>query len=185
MWTNLINKYTNNVRLRYIRYCLKQPSMWKVTVRSKLHCLAEVPVTRARKCLILQAFNSGLKDATTADHTWIPNRPGRSLLNRDCLYWPLQTKPTDGLRNVETEYRQAGGTTLLGFDFRRRLDRPRGSPSFLYNGYRVFPGGKETGAWCWPPRFFYSAFGKSLCSYKRCWKGCPRASIQAWTRLIN
>jgi hypothetical protein len=31
----------------------------------------------------------------------------------------------------------------------------------------------------------YSEFGKSLCSYKRCWKWCPRASIQAWTRLIS
>jgi hypothetical protein len=30
----------------------------------------------------------------------------------------------------------------------------------------------------------YSAFGKSLCTYKKCWKWCPRASIQAWTRLI-
>ena len=27
-------------------------------------------------------------------------------------------------------------------------------------------------------------FGKSLCTYKRCWKWYPRASIQAWTRLI-
>jgi len=24
-------------------------------------------------------------------------------------------------------------------------------------------------------------FGKSLCTYKSCWKWCPRASIQAWT----
>jgi hypothetical protein len=30
----------------------------------------------------------------------------------------------------------------------------------------------------------YSAFGKSLYTYKRCWKWCPRASLQAWTRLI-
>jgi hypothetical protein len=30
----------------------------------------------------------------------------------------------------------------------------------------------------------YSSFGKSLCTYKTCWKWCPRASIQAWTRLI-
>jgi hypothetical protein len=30
----------------------------------------------------------------------------------------------------------------------------------------------------------YSAFGKSLCTHKRCWKWCPWASIQAWTRLI-
>jgi hypothetical protein len=32
--------------------------------------------------------------------------------------------------------------------------------------------------------FWYSAFGKSLCSYKRCRKWCPRASVQAWSRLI-
>jgi hypothetical protein len=31
----------------------------------------------------------------------------------------------------------------------------------------------------------YSAFGKSLCTYKRCWKWCPRASIQAWTGLTK
>jgi hypothetical protein len=30
-----------------------------------------------------------------------------------------------------------------------------------------------------------SAFGKSLCTYKKCWKWCIRASIQAWTRLIR
>jgi hypothetical protein len=30
----------------------------------------------------------------------------------------------------------------------------------------------------------YSAFGKSLCTYKSCWKWCPRASIQTWIRLI-
>jgi hypothetical protein len=27
----------------------------------------------------------------------------------------------------------------------------RGPPSLLYNGYRVIPGGKAVGAWCWPP----------------------------------
>jgi len=26
-----------------------------------------------------------------------------------------------------------------------------GPPSLLYNGYRVFPGGKAAGAWRWPP----------------------------------
>jgi hypothetical protein len=31
----------------------------------------------------------------------------------------------------------------------------------------------------------YSAFGKSLCTYKRSCKWCPRASIQARTRLIS
>jgi hypothetical protein len=31
--------------------------------------------------------------------------------------------------------------------FRTPIDRPRGPPSLLYNGYRVFPGGKATKAW--------------------------------------
>jgi hypothetical protein len=30
----------------------------------------------------------------------------------------------------------------------------------------------------------YIAFWKSLCTYKSCWKWCPRASIQVWTCLI-
>jgi hypothetical protein len=30
----------------------------------------------------------------------------------------------------------------------------------------------------------YGVFGKSLCTYKRCWKLCPRAPIQALSRLI-
>jgi hypothetical protein len=32
--------------------------------------------------------------------------------------------------------------------FSSRQNRPWGLPSLLYNGYRVFPGGKVTGAWC-------------------------------------
>jgi hypothetical protein len=35
--------------------------------------------------------------------------------------------------------------------FRTRPNRPWGPRSLLYNGYRVFPGGKAAGAWCWPP----------------------------------
>ena len=34
--------------------------------------------------------------------------------------------------------------------FHIRPDRPWGPPSLLYNGYRVFPGGKAAGAWLWP-----------------------------------
>jgi hypothetical protein len=35
--------------------------------------------------------------------------------------------------------------------FRSRPDRPWGSPSLLYNGYRVIPGGKAAWTWRWPP----------------------------------
>ena len=33
-------------------------------------------------------------------------------------------------------------------DFHTRPDLPWGLPSLLYNGYRVFRGGKAAGAWC-------------------------------------
>jgi len=35
--------------------------------------------------------------------------------------------------------------------FRTPTDRSCGPPSLLYNGYRVFPGGKADGVWRWPP----------------------------------
>jgi hypothetical protein len=38
--------------------------------------------------------------------------------------------------------------------FRTPPDWPWGPPSLLYNGYRVFPGGKAARAWCWPPTPF-------------------------------
>jgi hypothetical protein len=39
---------------------------------------------------------------------------------------------------------ESGGGAI----FRIRPDRPWGPSSLLYNGYRVFPGGKVAGAWC-------------------------------------
>ena len=40
------------------------------------------------------------------------------------------------------------GSNLGGGEiFRTRPDRPWGLPSLLYNGYRVFFGGKAAGAW--------------------------------------
>jgi hypothetical protein len=47
-----------------------------------------------------------------------------------------------------------------------------------------------TSSMCWNFTFcglcivVHSVFRKSLCTYKRCWKWCPRASKQAWTHLI-
>jgi hypothetical protein len=43
-----------------------------------------------------------------------------------------------------------GSNSGGGEIFCTRPDRPWGPPSLLYNGYRVFPGGNATGAWCWP-----------------------------------
>jgi hypothetical protein len=41
-----------------------------------------------------------------------------------------------------------GIESLWGEIFRKRPNRPWDPPSLLYNGYRVFPGGKAAGAWC-------------------------------------
>jgi len=53
------------------------------------------------------------------------------------------------------------GWTVLGIEswwgrdfFRTCPDRLWGPPNFLYNWYRVFPGGKLTGKWRWPPTSF-------------------------------
>ena len=43
---------------------------------------------------------------------------------------------------------RSGDRIPVGSDiFRTRENRPWGPPSLLYNGYRVFPGGKAAGAW--------------------------------------
>jgi hypothetical protein len=66
-----------------------------------------------------------------------------------------------------------GIESRCGEIFRTCSDRPWGPPSLLYNGYRVFPGGKAAGALCWPPTpsqrrgqewvelYFYSPSGLS------------------------
>jgi hypothetical protein len=41
-----------------------------------------------------------------------------------------------------------GIESLWGEIFRTLPDRPWGPPNLLYNGYRVFSGGKAAGAWC-------------------------------------
>jgi hypothetical protein len=56
-------------------------------------------------------------------------------------------------RVVQPVYRLATGWTVRGSNpdggeiFRTRSDRPWGPPSLLYNGDRIFPGGKAAGAW--------------------------------------
>jgi hypothetical protein len=58
---------------------------------------------------------------------------------------------------AQSVQRLATGWTVRGSNpggseiFRTRPERLWGPPSLLYNGYRVFPGGKAAGAWRWPP----------------------------------
>ena len=48
-----------------------------------------------------------------------------------------------GLDVPGIESRGGGGGEI----FRTRPDQPWGALSLLYNGYRVFPGGKAAGSW--------------------------------------
>ena len=83
---------------------------------------------------------------------------------------------------------------ILLFMFRARPDRLWGPPSLLYNGYRVYSGGKEAGVWRWPPApssaefkeivelYLYSPYGPS-------WPVLGRTlpllhSQHLWIRLI-
>jgi hypothetical protein len=52
-----------------------------------------------------------------------------------------------GLDGPGIESRRGGGLR----DFHTCPDRPWGTPSLLYNGYRVFPEGKAVRAWRSPP----------------------------------
>ena len=74
---------------------------------------------------------------------------------------------SDSLRAGRYGYWNPVGGEII----RARPDRHRGPPSLLYNGYRVFPGGKLAGEWRWPPTpssaevkervelYIYSPFG--------------------------
>jgi hypothetical protein len=44
-----------------------------------------------------------------------------------------------------------GSSPGRGEIFRTQPDCSWGPPRLLYKGYWIFPGGKVTGAWCWPP----------------------------------
>ena len=50
-------------------------------------------------------------------------------------------------------------------DIRPRPDRPWDPPSPLYNGYRIFQGGKAAGAWRWPPTVSNAEVKERVCLY--------------------
>ena len=63
------------------------------------------------------------------------SRPGRSLP-------PGKTQYPFYMRLGGRWVGRSGDRILVGAGFSTRPDRPWGPPSVLYNGYRVFPGGK-------------------------------------------
>ena len=59
----------------------------------------------------------------------------------------------DSALGIATRYGLGGPgiESRWGEIFRNSPDRLRGPPSLQYNGYRVFPGSKTSGAWLCPP----------------------------------
>jgi hypothetical protein len=62
----------------------------------------------------------------------------------------MNTEGHDSSVDIATHYGlDAPGSYPGGIEiFCTRPDRPFGRPSLLYNGFRVFPGGKAAEAWC-------------------------------------
>jgi hypothetical protein len=66
------------------------------------------------------------------------------------LYY-VRTAIAQSVWGMATGWTVRGSNPGGGEIFRTRPDWFWGPPSLLYNGYRVFPGGKAAGAWRWPP----------------------------------
>jgi hypothetical protein len=59
--------------------------------------------------------------------------------------------PGSSVGIATTGWTVRGSNSRGGEICRTRPDRPWGPPNLMYNGYRVFPGGKMAGAWYWTP----------------------------------
>jgi hypothetical protein len=68
------------------------------------------------------------------------------------ILWIVMLGPGSSV-GIATEYGLDGPwiESRWGEIVRKPPDRPWGPLSLLYNGYRVFHGGKAAGAWRWPP----------------------------------
>ena len=121
---------------------------------------AHFPGPTARK---ISAFRTAL----TYYSPWLPfvefNWPGiwpSSALNQfqvmelcNIGLYPTDFMGRDSSVGIATRYGLDGPgiESRWGGDFPHCSDRPWGPPNLLYNGYRVFPGGKVVGAWRWSP----------------------------------
>jgi len=90
--------------------------------------------------------------STFRGNLWVPSsRVNQSKKKYFRWQWNLRWAGT-----AQSVQRPATGLAVRGSNpdggeiFRTRPDRPWGPPSLLYNGYRVFPGGKAAGPWRWP-----------------------------------
>jgi hypothetical protein len=103
-------------------------------------------------------------------YNWYQNPELKNTKSKCNILW---AGIAQSLQRLATGLTVRGSNPGGGDIFRTCPDRPWGSPSLLYSEYRVFPGGKATGAWRWPPTpsstkvkervelYLYSPFGAS------------------------
>jgi hypothetical protein len=104
-------------------------------------------VTRPMTCLLPYWRWNGSERNIVAPWGWhCFAETCRSRRKRKIKKYRIQCGPGSSV-GIATDYELDGP----GIESRWGRDRLWGSPSLLHNGYRVFPGGKAAGAWCWPP----------------------------------
>ena len=82
-----------------------------------------------------------------------PNLQKLNLHHKNKKKKPYEHTPSSAgiaqsVQRLAMDWTVWGSNPGWGEIFRTRLDQPWGPPSFLYNGYRVFLGGKAAGVWC-------------------------------------
>ena len=80
----------------------------------------------------------------------------------------LMGRLAQSVQRVATGWTVRGSNPGGGEIFRTCPDRPWGPPSLLYNGYRVFPGGKERWKRDADPSPPSSAVGRTVCTQPQC-----------------
>jgi hypothetical protein len=138
---------------KLVRSLFNYPA-WIAHTRSVSHSL--------KHCITQACSLSGAAIANAVNHTLSSLKHRHIALYTSCPFlicrhtFTLFLTHTRGLGSsvgIATDYGLDGSgiESRWGEIFRKRPDWPWGPPSLLYNGYRVFPGAKAAGAWCWPP----------------------------------
>ena len=79
---------------------------------------------------------------------YLPDESIRELKKLSLVVFVRGTTKAQSVSRPSTGWTVRGLKPGGGEIFRTRPGRPWGPLSLLYNGYRVFTGGKEAGAWC-------------------------------------
>ena len=127
------------------KYCYKRVQLYiEIRLTSMLRLFVVGTRIKNRQDVISR-YHKLRQTMTTAFTMWLV---GTCVKSDHYWLWIL---------SIATRYELQGpGSDPGGGEIIRKLpDQTWGPISLLYNGYRVFPGGKANGAWRWPPTSIY------------------------------